>query len=212
LTGQNAENPPNPFFRVLSFFNHKESQMESVHVFAMAGSLRERSFNRALLRAAAELLPDDMSMDIYDIGALPPFNSDLEAEGKPESVQDLHTRLAAADALLVATPEYNWSIPGVLKNAIDWASRGTVDGNPSPLNSLPMAIIGGAGGLGGVRAQDHLRQIVLHNDVRVLNRPQYHLASISKYFDDDLKLIDEDARERLAKVLVALRDWTQQLS
>lgn len=185
--------------------------METVHVFAMAGSLRARSFNRALLDAAAEVLPDDMTIDIFEIGALPHFNLDQEAKGMPESVQNLHTRMAAADALLVATPEYNWSIPGTLKNAIDWASRGTADGNPSPLNDKPMAIIGGAGRLGGVRAQDHLRQIVLHNNVHVLNRPQYQLGGIGQYFDDDLILVDEDARERLAVVLIALRDWTRQL-
>lgn len=102
--------------------------METVHVFAMTGSLRKRSYNRALLHAAAELLPADMSIDIFDPGALPHFNSDLSGDKKPASVQDMHTRMTAAQALLVATPEYNWSIPGVLKNAIDWASTGTVDG------------------------------------------------------------------------------------
>ncbi len=185
--------------------------METVHVFAMAGSLRKRSYNRALLCAASEMLPDDMTMDIFDLAPLPLFNVDLEAQGVPESVQDFHERMDAADALLIATPEYNWSVPGVLKNAIDWASRPMVDGRPSPLDSAPLAIIGGAGRLGGVRAQDHLRQIVLHNDMRVLNKPHYMLPSIWNHFDDDLNLVDEDARVRLAQVLIALRDWTRQL-
>jgi chromate reductase len=184
--------------------------MQPVHLFAIAGSLRERSYSRALLQAGAELLPEDMTLDIFDLAPLPLFNVDVERAGAPESVHDLHRRMAAADALLIATPEYNFSVPGVLKNAIDWASRGQANGDPSPLNSKPAAIISGGGRFGGVRAQMHLRDILLHNDVRILNRPQIMLPSMWTYFDEDMRLTDEETRVRLQNLLMALGDWTRQ--
>jgi chromate reductase len=97
-----------------------------VRVLGVPGSLRKGSFNRGLLRAASEMLPEGMTLDVYELGALPLYDGDVEAAGLPEPVQDFQRRIEAADALLFATPEYNYSMAGVLKNAIDWGSR------PSP--------------------------------------------------------------------------------
>ena len=182
-----------------------------IHVFAMAGSLRERSLNRALLRTAAEVLPDSMTLDIYDLMPLPMFNSDVERAGVPESVQDFHRRMVAADALLIATPEYNFSVPGVLKNALDWASRPQANGDPAPLNQKSAAILSAAGRFGGVRAQGHLHDILLHNQVYILQRPQFMLSSAGTHFDDELRLHDEETRLRLQGVLVGLEAWTRRL-
>src|SRR5207302_2775224 len=96
---------------------------EPVHVLGIAGSLRQKSYNKAVLRAAAEVLPEGMTLEVFDIAEIPLFNEDIEAQGDPEPVQHLKARLRAANALLVSTPEYNYSLPGVLKNALDWASR-----------------------------------------------------------------------------------------
>jgi chromate reductase len=182
-----------------------------IHVLAIPGSLRERSYNRALLQAASELLPDTMTLDLYDLAPIPMFNSDLERGGVPDAVQDFHQRMVAADALLIATPEYNFSIPGVLKNAIDWASRPQANGNSAPLNFKPAAILSAAGRFGGVRAQGHLHDILLHNQVHILQRPQFMLPSAGSHFDDELRLRDEETRLRLQDVLVALEEWTRRL-
>jgi chromate reductase, NAD(P)H dehydrogenase (quinone) len=116
---------------------------DHVHVLGIAGSLRQKSYNKAALRAAAELVPEGMTLEIYDIAPIPLFNADVEAQGDPEPVRDFKARLAAANALLIATPEYNYSMPGVLKNALDWASRPVAT---TPLGEKPLAIIGASGG------------------------------------------------------------------
>jgi chromate reductase len=123
----------------------------------------------------------------------------------------LHARLAASDALLIATPEYCFSIPGVLKNAIDWASQRRVDGQPSPLNDKPLAIMGGGGRLGTARAQLHLRDIALHNNMYVLNGPQLYVMGVWNQFDADGNLTDPSLRDQIGKVLEALAAWTRQL-
>lgn len=134
-----------------------------IRVFGISGSLRKGSYNTALLRAAKELAPEGMQIEIYEgLGAIPPYNEDVREQGWPEPVRELRERIAAADALLVVTPEYNYSIPGVLKNAIDWASRPP---NP-PMAGKPAAIMGASGGnFGTARAQLHLRQIFTFLDV-----------------------------------------------
>src|SRR6266545_5249411 len=130
-----------------------------IHVLGIAGSLRKGSYNKRLLQIAGEVLPAGMTLETFDLAPLPFLNEDIIREsGLPESVQHLHARLAAADAMLIATPEYNFSIPGVLKNAIEWASQRMADGQPSPINDKPLAIMGGGGRLGTARAQLHLRE------------------------------------------------------
>lgn len=185
--------------------------MKPIHTLAIAGSLRRKSYNRALLCNAQHLLPEDMTLEIYDLDDIPFYNSDVEREGIPTAVQHFHDRLAAADALLIATPEYNFSVPGVLKNALDWASRKGVR-DESPINGKPVAIIGAGGGMGTVRAQMHLRDILIHNDLKVLGKPALMVSRAWSEFDENGKLINPEMRERLQNVLIGLRDWTRQLN
>jgi len=180
----------------------------SIHVLGFAGSLRKGSYNRAILRAATELLPAGMSLEIFDLLPIPLYNADVEAIGEPEPVQEFKARITAADALLIATPEYNYSIPGVLKNALDWASRPSKD---SPLNGKPVAMMGAGGMFGTVRAQQHLRLIAVHNDMHVLNKPEVYISRPWEKFDGDGHLSDGATRERIRTLLEALAAWTRQL-
>lgn len=180
----------------------------TIHILGISGSLRRNSTNRALLRTAQAVAPPDVTIEIADLHDIPLFNVDVEAEGMPEAVLAFRDRIRAADALIFATPEYNWSIPGVLKNAIDWASRKGLDPS-SPLDGKPAAIMSAAGMSGGMRAQMHLREILQHNDLRVLNRPSLMIARAAQYFEDG-RLVDPNLRARLARQLAALRDWALQ--
>jgi chromate reductase, NAD(P)H dehydrogenase (quinone) len=172
----------------------------------MSGSLRRGSYNSALLRATAELLPEGMTLDIVTLDDIPLYNEDLLSEaGFPESVQRLRAQIAAADALLIVTPEYNHSIPGVLKNAIDWASRPP----EMPFAGKPAAIMGAATGMmGTVRAQQHLRQILTMLNVHVLNKPEVLVAQSREKFDADGQLVDANTRKFVALLLQNLGDWT----
>ncbi len=183
---------------------------DRIHVLGIAGSLRQRSYNRALLCNAHHLLPSDVTLEIFDLDDIPMFNVDVEALGTPEPVLALRQAMQRADALLIATPEYNWSIPGVLKNALDWASRRGPD-DRAPLDGKAVAIMGAGGMYGTVRAQMHLREILGHNDTYVLARPHLMVARPGGLFDADGRLTDEDTRRRLERLLVALRDWTRQV-
>ena len=176
---------------------------DAIKVLGISGSLRAGSYNSGLLRAAATVLPPGMEMTIFDIGTLPLFNADLERTGPPESVPALQHAIAAADGLLFAVPEYNYSISGVLKNAIDWASRG----RPSPLDGKPAAIMGVGGRQGTVRAQMHMRQIALHNSVRIMIDPELLLARSRRRFDSGGNLTDEGTREQLGEFMAALDEW-----
>ena len=183
--------------------------MKNLHVLGFSGSLRQGSFNAALLRGAVELSPEGLTLEIFDLASIPLFNVDLETSGIPEAVKIFKHRIAAADALLIATPEYNYSIPGVLKNAIDWASRTPKD---SPLNGKPLAIMGAsAGGSGTMRAQMHLRQVCVFTNMFPLNRPEIYVMRAAEKFDAQGRLTDEPTRQRVRELLVALRDWTHRL-
>ena len=177
-------------------------------VLGIAGSLRRGSFNRRLLEAAAACAPAGMRLGVYDgLGTIPLFDEDLESAtgGGPEPVRRLRDEVAAADALLIATPEYNWSVPGVLKNAIDWLSR------PSPdevLAGKPVAVIGASGGRWGTRlAQGALRQVLAATESAVLPAPALFVREAERLFNPSGVLEDVATREALATLLARFADW-----
>lgn len=180
-------------------------------VCGIAGSLRTGSLNRALLRAARELAPVGMEIRIFDgMADIPLYNQDVEALGDPEPVQALKRAIGEADALLVATPEYNHGVPGVLKNAIDWASR---PAGGSVLARKPAAILGASPGVTGTaRAQSQLRQAFVFTNTPVVPQPEILVYRAHEKFDADGRLTDEKTREFVGKLLHELVDWTRRLS
>lgn len=180
---------------------------DKVKILGFSGSLRKKSFNTAALRAAQELVSPDAVLEIADLSQIPFFNEDLEAEGVPQAVAEFKQKIAAADALLLATPEYNYSIPPVMKNALDWASRGA----DSPLNGKPAAIMSASIGMfGGARAQYHLRQVAVVLNLQLLNKPEVFIMNAYEKFDENGKLTDEYARGAITKLLQALTDKVRQ--
>jgi chromate reductase len=149
-----------------------------------------------------------MILEIAEIKGIPLYNEDDEREsGFPESVRILRDQVTQADALLVATPEYNYSLTGALKNAIDWLSR-----PPSPpINLMPAAVLGAGGRLGTARAQRHFRDIALHNDLRLVQQPEVLISAPWDKFDDDLRLTDERTREQIHRLIMALRGLTTRI-
>ena len=172
-------------------------------VCGIAGSLRGASYNRALLRVAQELAPPDMEIRIFErLGEPPPFNADLEQDDDPEPVRALKHAIAGANALLIATPEYNHGVPGVLKNALDWASRPT---RASALTGKPTAIFGASpGATGTARAQSQLRQAFVFTATPVLLEPEILVYRAREKFDQDGLLTDQKTRELVARLLTAL--------
>src|SRR5207249_1752785 len=184
------------------------SEAKGITVLAICGSLRKGSYNKAALRTAIEEKPPGMSIETADIGSIPLYNEDVRALGFPPPVEKLRAQIAAADALLIVTPEYNYSMPGVLKNAIDWASRPP----DQPLNGKPLAIMGAAqGGLGSARAQYHLRQTCVFTNMLPLNKPEVFIARAQEKFDAHGRLTDEAARRGIQTLLAALADWARLL-
>lgn len=184
---------------------------QDLHVLSFAGSLRTNSFNRALLRAAQDLMPEDMSLSIFDLAHIPLYNQDLDQDGlRPPPVELFKQAIAGADALLITTPEYNHSMPGVLKNAIDWASR---PAGRSPMSGKPAAMMGATGGLWGtIRAQDDLRNVLTATGVHVmLRRPEILVSQAAQKFDAQGRLTDETTRALIGQLLLGLRDWTLRL-
>ena len=171
-------------------------------ILGISGSLRERSYNTALLRAAAELAPSDVEVEIFDLSRIPLYNDDVESAGDPEPVAELRAAVAEADALLLATPEYNRGTSGVLKNAIDWLSRPAL---ASVLRWKPVAIIGASSGRNGTRrAQQQVRDALLFPGAVVLEEPQVALPIAWERFDPDLKLTDENAGAALTELVSRL--------
>ena len=180
-----------------------------LRILGFAGSLRAASYNRALLRAAGELMPEGMALETFDLGAIPLFNEDVEA-GVPEPVLAFRQAIARADAILVATPEYNHGVPGVLKNAIDWASRPP---RGSVLSGKPAGIIGASPGqTGTARAQSQLRQAFVFTNTPVLPQPEVLVYRAHEKFAADGTLTDEGTRKFLRLALHALGDWTRRLT
>ncbi|HZS85638.1 MAG TPA: NADPH-dependent FMN reductase [Stellaceae bacterium] len=181
---------------------------QTLTVLGISGSLRKGSYNTAALRAAQELAPPGMAIETIGISALPLYNEDVRAAGFPPAVQELRRRIAAADALLFVTPEYNYSMPGVLKNAIDWASRPP----DQPFNDKPVAIMGASPGMiGTARAQYHLRQSCVFLNMHVLNKPEVMIANAASRFDAEGRLTDEATRGFIRDLLTALAAWTKRL-
>ena len=181
---------------------------DALTVLGISGSLRQGSYNTALLRAAIELAPPDMTIVRADIGALPLYNEDVRSAGYPPPVAALRQQVSEADALLFVTPEYNYSVPGVLKNAIDWVSRPP----DQPFAGKPAAIMGASpSAFGTARAQYHLRQIGVFLNLKFLNSPEILIMHAADRFDAQGRLTDEPTRDYLRKQLSALQQWTWRL-
>jgi chromate reductase len=181
--------------------------MKNIKVLGICGSLRRQSTNMNLVRYAREHAPPGMQIEIADLSAVPFYNVDITE--KPAAVQTLLSQIGQADALLLACPEYNYSIAPALKNALDWASR-------EPENHLmagkPAAIMGAGGGMGTSRAQYHLRQVCVFLDLHILNKPEVFCNAFSDSFDQDGKLMDKHIQELISTQLSALQAWTNKIS
>jgi chromate reductase, NAD(P)H dehydrogenase (quinone) len=185
------------------------SEVKRFTVLGICGSLRAGSYNKAALRTAIELKPPGMTIETAEIGSIPLYNEDVRALGFPPTVEKLRAQIAAADGLLFVTPEYNYSMPGVLKNAIDWASRPP----DQPFAGKPVAIMGAAAGMAGsARAQYDLRRSCVFLDMHPLNKPEIFIGQAQTKFDASGNLTDDVARELIRDLLVALEKWTRQIA
>jgi chromate reductase len=184
------------------------AQPSKLAILGISGSGRKRSFNTALLEAAKQLLPQNATLEVVDVSRLPLYNQDLEHD-MPEEVKELKKKIRGADAILFATPEHNYSITAVLKNAIEWGNRPPRDASWS---GKPAAVISASTGLrGGARAQLHLRQIMIDLNMYPINRPQLMVANAEDKFSEDLRLTDEETLQTLREVLSSLVEWTRKL-
>jgi chromate reductase len=184
--------------------------MKTIRILGFAGSLRRKSYNKLLLRAASKLLPPYAQLELFDIDSIPLYDQDTEVLGIPEIVKRFKEKIEDVDAILITTPEYNHSYPGVLKNAIDWASR------PYGHNSFdgkPVAVMSAATGMfGGVAAQDQLKQVLLALNMRLVTQPAVIITSAQHKFDLDNELTDPDAKQFMKQLLANLVDLTRKLS
>lgn len=177
-------------------------------VLGFAGSLRRGSYNRALLRNASELMPPGARLEIFDLEGIPAFNQDLEAD-MPKKVIEFKRRIRSADGILIATPEHNFTIPGVLKNAIDWASRPHGDNS---FHGKPVALMSASTGmLGGARAQYHLRQAFFYLDMRQIIKPEVFVAFARQKFDESGRLLDQQVRDLIGQLLRSLVDLARRV-
>jgi chromate reductase, NAD(P)H dehydrogenase (quinone) len=182
--------------------------MADLRFLGISGSLRKGSYNTAALRIATGLMPAGATLEIFDISAIPLYNEDVKAQGFPEPVQRLRQAIAAADGLVLATPEYNYSTSAALKNAIDWASRPP----EQPFADKPVALIGASAGVHGTaRAQYHLRQIGIFLNMRFVNRPEVFIGAAHTKFDAAGNLTDEVAKGLIRDLMAELVAWTRRL-
>ena len=180
----------------------------TVNILGFAGSLRKGSYNKALLRAALEVVPKGARLEIFDLDGIPPFNQDLENQPS-EKLKEFKAKIRAADAILIATPEYNYSIPGVLKNAIDCASRPYGD---NAFEHKPVAIMGASIGMtGSARAQYHLRQCFVFLTCFALNQPEIIVPFANEKIDKEGKVTDQKTRKNIKELLESLVEWTNRL-
>jgi chromate reductase len=177
-------------------------------ILGIVGSLRKGSYNKALMHAAMEMAPSGTKLEVFDLEGFPPFTQDQEND-PPRRVKDFKARIREADALLISTPEYNYSVPGVLKNAIDWASRPYVDNS---FDGKPVGIMGASiGMMGTARAQYHLRQTCIFLNMYPLNKPEVFVTFAGdKIKNGELK--DEKTREKIKELMIALVDWIVRFS
>jgi chromate reductase len=181
---------------------------KKISILGFAGSLRKGSFNRSLLRTAKEVVPQEAELESFDLEGIPPFNQDLENQ-PPQKVKEFKAKIRAADAILIVTPEYNYSIPGVLKNAIDWASRPYGD---NALEGKPVALMGASiGMLGTARAQYHLRQSFVWLNMYPLNQPEVMVPFAQEKFDANGTLTDQKTKEKVKELLESLIRWTKKM-
>jgi chromate reductase len=179
-----------------------------VRILGIAGSLRRDSYNRAALRAATDLVPEGASIEVFELDGIPGFNQD-EEQNPPAKVVELKRRIREADAILFVTPEYNYSVPGVLKNAIDWASRPYGD---SAWNGKPAAIMGASiGAIATARAQYHLRQMMVFLNMFPVNQPEVMIGNASERFDASGNLTDDATKNFIRQLLQSLTEWTRRL-
>src|SRR5215217_685725 len=179
-----------------------------VRILGIAGSLRRDSYNRATLRAATELVPDGATIETFELDGIPGFNQD-EEQNPPAKVVELKKRIREADAILIVTPEYNYSVPGVLKNAIDWASRPYGD---NAWDGKPAAIMGASvGTIGTARAQYHLRQMMVFLNMFPVNQPEVMIGNASERFDAQGKLTDDATKNFIRQLLQNLVEWTRRI-
>jgi chromate reductase len=179
-----------------------------VKVLGICGSLRKGSYNRMALEAARKLAPAGMTIEDFDLRPIPIYDEDVRAAGFPAPVQAFRGAIAAADALLIVSPEYNFSIPGMLKNAIDWASRPP----DQPFNEKPVAIMGCSPGvIGTTRMQYHLRQVMVFLNAHPLNKPEVAIGNAAQRFDAAGNLTDETTAGFVRQLLEALAAWTRRL-
>ena len=180
----------------------------TVRILGIPGSLRQESFNRAALRAATQLAPDGATVEVFELDGIPGFNQDDE-QNPPAKVVELKRRIRESDAILFVTPEYNYSVPGVLKNAIDWASRPYGD---SAWSGKPVAIMGASiGAFGTARAQYHLRQIFVFLNMFPVNQPEVMIGHASERFDAAGNLTHDATKEFIRELLQNLVDWTRRI-
>ena len=181
-----------------------------MRILGICGSLRKASYNRLLLSSAQGLVPDGMTLEIAEMRGIPVFDEDVQAAGDPEAVAALKERVRDADGLLIATPEYNWGVPGPLKNTIDWLSRPPKD---TPLLRKPVALMGATTGpWGTVRAQLALRQILLFPQMQVLPSPWVHVTLAKDKFGPDGALTDEPTTQQVRDLLAAFARWIGQVT
>jgi chromate reductase len=181
---------------------------KKISILGFAGSLRKGSFNRSLLRTAKEVVPQEAELESFDLEGIPPFNQDLENQ-PPQKVKEFKAKIRAADAILIVTPEYNYSIPGVLKNAIDWASRPYGD---NALEGKPVALMGASiGMLGTARAQYHLRQSFVWLNMYPLNQPEVMVPFAQEKFDANGTMTDQKTKEKVKELLESLIRWTKKM-
>jgi len=181
---------------------------KKVRILGFAGSLRKQSYNKAILAEAVEMVSENTTLEVFDLEGIPPFNQDLERQ-PPDRVKEFKSRIRAADAILIATPEYNYSIPGVLKNAIDWASRPYGD---NAFDGKPVAVMGASvGTLGTARAQYDLRRSFVFLNMFPLNQPEVMVPVVQDKVDDNGKLTDEKTRKKIKELLQNLVAWTQRM-
>jgi chromate reductase len=184
-------------------------RVDQLTILAFAGSLRRASYNRGLVRAAAGDAPPGIVVEVAHLDDIPLYNQDVEDAGEPASVVAWKASIARADALLVATPEYNHGTPGVLKNAIDWASRPRVT---SPLRDKPVAVMGATPGRGSTaRAQAQLRDAFVFTGACVMPLPELLVGQAGSHFDGDGNVTDPELRRSIVELVEALGAWTRRI-